>query len=98
MNTQLVHVRLGMHHHILQRDLFAWMLEESLSNPKAPYKVSRKAMAEQLGLTPDVSGLPVGSSGSSQHGRGGSAVKGTVEASSEGEGGEGHGEGEGGET
>ena len=48
------------HHDILQRDLFAWMFEESLTNPKAPYHVTRGDLIEQLGLTPDGPAVPPG--------------------------------------
>jgi hypothetical protein len=48
------------HHDILQRDLFAWMFEESLTNPKASYHVTRGDLIEQLGLTPDGPAVPPG--------------------------------------
>ena len=63
------------HHHILQRDLFAWMLEESLTNPQTAYYLTRKDLIEQLGLTPDDSAVPGKAGGKggagAGHGKGG---------------------------
>ena len=72
------------HYDILQRDLSAWMLEESLTNPQAAYYLSRKDLIEQLGLTPDA-GAPGVPPAIVKDGDGKSTGKGGEDQSSEGE-------------